>query len=73
MLILLANFWGVSQPSAWSFSGQVIFSVTIVSAVVYIPIWLFLLDSNLTSASSSEILLVPGIIGFHQEMATAGE
>jgi len=50
--------------------GQVIFSATIVSAVVYIPIWLFWLDSNLAIAPSSEILLqgayqglVPSVLG----------
>jgi drug/metabolite transporter (DMT)-like permease len=55
----------------WSVSpGQVIFSATIVSAVFYIPIWLFWLDSNLAVAPSSEILLqgayqglVPGVLG----------
>ncbi len=50
--------------------GQVIFSATIVSAVVYIPIWLLWLDSNLAVAPGSEILLqgayqglVPSILG----------
>ena len=50
--------------------GQVIFSVTIVSAVVYIPIWLLWLDSNLAVAPRSEILLqgayqglVPSVLG----------
>lgn len=55
----------------WSVDpGQVIFSATIVSAVVYIPIWLFWLDSNLAVAPSSEILLqgayqglVPSVLG----------
>jgi drug/metabolite transporter (DMT)-like permease len=55
----------------WSVSpGQVIFSATIVSAVVYIPIWLLWLDSSLISAPGSEILLqgayqglVPGVLG----------
>jgi drug/metabolite transporter (DMT)-like permease len=49
---------------------QVIFSATIVSAVVYIPIWLLCLDSNLAVAPRSEILLqgayqglVPGVLG----------
>jgi drug/metabolite transporter (DMT)-like permease len=37
--------------------GQVIFSATIVSALIYIPIWLLWLDSNLAAAPSSEILL----------------
>jgi drug/metabolite transporter (DMT)-like permease len=50
--------------------GQVIFSATIVSAVIYIPIWLLWLDSNLAVAPSSEILLqgayqglVPSVLG----------
>ena len=55
----------------WSLSpGHVIFSTTIVSAVVYIPIWLLWLDSNLAVAPGSEILLqgayqglVPSIVG----------
>jgi drug/metabolite transporter (DMT)-like permease len=55
----------------WSIvPGQVIFSATIVSAAVYIPIWLFWLDSNLAVAPRSEILLqgayqglVPGVLG----------
>ena len=55
----------------WSIvPAQVIFSATIVSAVVYIPIWLFWLDSKLAVAPGSEILLqgafqglVPGILG----------
>jgi drug/metabolite transporter (DMT)-like permease len=55
----------------WSIvPAQVIFSATIVSAVVYIPIWLFRLDSHLAAAPASEILLqgayqglVPGILG----------
>ena len=55
----------------WSLTpGQVIFSVTIVSATVYIPIWLFWLESNLAVAPRSEILLqgayqglVPSVLG----------
>ena len=50
--------------------GQVLFSVTIVSAAVYIPVWLLWLDSNLALASRSEILLqgayqglVPSLLG----------
>ena len=50
--------------------GQVLFSVTIVSAVVYIPIWLLWLESNLAVAPRSEILLqgayqglVPSVLG----------
>jgi len=50
--------------------GQVLFSVTLVSAAVYIPIWLLWLDSNLAIASRSEILLqgayqglVPSVVG----------
>jgi drug/metabolite transporter (DMT)-like permease len=50
--------------------GQILFSVTIVSAAVYIPIWWLWLDSNLAFASRSEILLqgayqglVPSVLG----------
>jgi len=50
--------------------GQVLFSVTIVSAVVYVPIWLLWLDSNLTNTPGSEILLqgayqglIPSVLG----------
>jgi drug/metabolite transporter (DMT)-like permease len=50
--------------------GQVIFAATIVSAVVYTPIWLLWLDSNLAAAPSSEILLqgayqglIPSVLG----------
>ncbi len=50
--------------------GQILFSVTIVSATVYIPIWLLWLDSNLAAAPRSEILLqaayqglVPSVLG----------
>ena len=50
--------------------GQVVFAVTIVSAVFYIPVWLLWLDSNLAVAPGSEILLqgayqglVPSILG----------
>jgi drug/metabolite transporter (DMT)-like permease len=55
----------------WSLvPAQVIFSATIVSAVVYTPIWLLWLDSNLAVAPGSEILLqgvyqglVPSVLG----------
>jgi len=50
--------------------GQVLFSVTIVSAAVYIPTWWLWLDSNLAVAPKSEILLqgayqglVPSVLG----------
>lgn len=50
--------------------GQVVFAVTIVSAVFYVPIWLLWLDSNLAVAPGSEILLqgayqglVPSVLG----------
>ena len=50
--------------------GQILFSVTIVNAVFYIPIWLLWLDSNLAIAPTSEILLqgtyqglVPSVLG----------
>jgi drug/metabolite transporter (DMT)-like permease len=63
-LFMVANrVWSVDP-------GQVIFSTTIVSAVVYIPIWLLSLDSNLAAAPASEILLqgayqglVPSVVG----------
>jgi drug/metabolite transporter (DMT)-like permease len=56
---------------AWSVvPRQVIFSITIVPAFVYTPIWLLWLDSNLTSAPFAEIILqgayqglVPSILG----------
>jgi drug/metabolite transporter (DMT)-like permease len=50
--------------------GQVLFSATMVSAALYIPIWLLWLDNNLASAPKSEILLqgayqglVPSVLG----------
>ena len=50
--------------------GQVLFSVTFVSAAVYIPIWWLWLDSNLAAAPRSEILLqgayqglIPSVLG----------
>jgi drug/metabolite transporter (DMT)-like permease len=63
-LFMVANrVWSV-EP------GQVFFSTTIVSAVVYIPIWLLWMDSNLIAAPASEILLqgayqglVPSVVG----------
>ena len=63
-LFMVANrVWSVNP-------GQVIFSATIVSALVYIPIWLLWLDNNLATAPASEILLqgayqglVPGVVG----------
>jgi drug/metabolite transporter (DMT)-like permease len=68
-IILFAVFMVANR--VWSVvPGQVIFSATIVSAVVYVPIWLFWLDSNLAIAPSSEILLqgayqglVPSVLG----------
>ncbi len=55
----------------WSITpGQVLFSVTVVSAAVYIPIWQLCLESNLAVAPKSEILLqgayqglVPSVLG----------
>ena len=55
----------------WSITpGQILFSVTVVSAVIYIPIWLLWLDSNIAIAPRSEILLqgayqglVPSVLG----------
>jgi len=68
-IALFAVFMVANQ--VWSVDpGQIIFSVTIVSAIVYTPIWLLWLDSNLAAAPSSEILLqgayqglVPSILG----------
>jgi drug/metabolite transporter (DMT)-like permease len=63
-LFMVANrVWNVNP-------GQILFSVTIVSAVFYIPVWLLWLESNLAIASRSEILLqgayqglVPSVLG----------
>ena len=68
-IALFAIFMVANQ--VWSVNpGQVIFSITIVPAVFYTPIWLFWLDSNLTSAPTSEILLqgayqglIPSVVG----------
>ena len=68
-IALFALFMVANQ--VWSVNpGQVIFSITIVPAVVYTPIWLLWLDSNLTSAPASEIILqgayqglVPSVVG----------
>jgi drug/metabolite transporter (DMT)-like permease len=68
-IALIAVFMVANR--VWSVSpGQVIFSTTVLSAVFYTPIWLFWLDSNLTSAPASEILLqgayqglVPSVLG----------
>ena len=68
-IALLAVFMVANR--VWSvFPGQVIFSATIVSAVIYLPIWLLWLDSNLVDAPRSEILLqgayqglVPSVLG----------
>ena len=68
-IALFALFMVANQ--VWSVHpGQVIFSITIVPAVVYTPIWLLWLDSNLASAPASEILLqgayqglVPSVVG----------
>ncbi len=43
--------------------GQIIFTVTMVSGVIYVPIWLLMLDSNLGSAPWSEIVLQGGYQG----------
>jgi drug/metabolite transporter (DMT)-like permease len=63
-LFMVANkVWNVNP-------GQILFSVTIVSAVFYIPVWLLWLESNLALASRSELLLqgayqglVPSVLG----------
>ena len=68
-IALFALFMVANQ--VWSVNpGQVIFSITIVPAVVYTPIWLLWLDSNLTSAPAAEIILqgayqglVPSVVG----------
>jgi drug/metabolite transporter (DMT)-like permease len=68
-IALFALFMVANQ--VWSVNpGQVIFSITIVPAVVYVPLWLLWLDSNLTSAPASEIILqgayqglVPSVVG----------
>ena len=68
-IALFAVFMVASR--VWSIGpGQIIFSATIVSAVIYIPIWWLWLDSNLAAAPRSEILLqgayqglVPSILG----------
>ena len=63
-LFMVANrVWNINP-------GQILFSVTIVSAVFYIPVWLLWLESNVALASRSEILLqgayqglVPSVLG----------
>jgi drug/metabolite transporter (DMT)-like permease len=68
-IALLAVFMVANQ--VWTvFPGQVIFSATIVSAVIYLPIWLLWLESNLADAPGSELLLqgayqglVPSVLG----------
>ena len=68
-IALFAVFMLANQ--VWSVApGQAIFSITIVSAAVYVPIWFLWLDSNLTSAPGSEILLqgayqglIPSVLG----------
>jgi drug/metabolite transporter (DMT)-like permease len=68
-IALFALFMVANQ--VWSVNpGQVIFSITIVPAVFYLPIWLLWLDSNLASAPFSEIILqgayqglVPSVVG----------
>jgi drug/metabolite transporter (DMT)-like permease len=68
-IALFALFMVANQ--VWSVDpGQVIFSITVVPAFIYTPIWLFWLDSNLTSAPFSEILLqgayqglIPSVVG----------
>jgi len=68
-IALFAVFMVVNR--VWAITpGQVLFSVTVVSAAVYVPIWLLWLDSNLAAAPRSEILLqgayqglVPSVLG----------
>jgi len=63
VFMVVNRVWGITP-------GQILFSVTVVSAAVYIPIWLLWLDSNLAAAPRSEILLqgayqglVPSVLG----------
>ena len=68
-IVLFALFMVANQ--VWSVNpGQVIFAITVIPAVFYTPIWLLWLDSNLTSAPTSEILLqgayqglIPSVVG----------
>ena len=68
-IALFALFMVANQ--VWSVvPGQAMFAATVVSAVFYVPIWLFWLDSNLAVAPVSEILLqgayqglVPSVLG----------
>ncbi len=68
-IALFALFMVANQ--VWSVNpGQVIFSMTIVPALIYTPIWLLWLDSNLASAPTSEIILqgayqglIPSVVG----------
>jgi drug/metabolite transporter (DMT)-like permease len=63
-VFMVANkAWGIKP-------GQVLFSGTIVSAMIYVPIWMLWLDSNLAAAPRSEIMLqgayqglVPSVMG----------
>jgi drug/metabolite transporter (DMT)-like permease len=58
---------------AWDITaGQMLFGVTVVNAFVYLPIWFFFLDSNITVAPMNEILLqavyqglMPSFIGMY--------
>ncbi|MBW1781598.1 MAG: DMT family transporter, partial [Deltaproteobacteria bacterium] len=55
-IVLFAVFMVANR--VWEITpGQVFFSVTLVSGVIYTPIWLLWLDSNLAAAPYSEILL----------------
>ena len=68
-IALFALFMVANQ--VWSVNpGQVIFSMTIVPALIYTPIWMLWLDSNLASAPTSEIILqgayqglIPSVVG----------
>ena len=56
---------------AWNIRpGQVLFAVSLVGAIVYVPVWLLWLDSNLAAAPRAEILLqgiyqglIPSVMG----------
>ncbi len=56
-LFMIANrLWSITP-------AQVLFSATLVSALIYVPFWVLLLESNMAGAPSSEILLQAGYQG----------
>jgi len=68
-IILFAVFMVANK--VWQITpGQVLFSVTLVSAIIYTPIWMLHLESNLAAAPIREIFLqaayqglIPSVIG----------